>query len=290
MRILKFILLLISISLLILSINANIQPNEEPKTSETPVVQPDQIITTKPNSNNNKKNENEKKLTNSFLTRKQLKYNVVLKNNNNINNNNNNNNNNNDNNNNVNNDSDNQYNNIEMISKDGTKYKCLIPKPVEKVKEEWVEVPTIEKIRDSLSTLKNKCIKSVNPAIWWSYEFCYQDKVRQMHLEKGVVASEFILGAYNNDESDSNGSIKGIDQNILEKYKKKEITEIPSSHSSSSSSAIYLPYFSEIYEGGTDCEILNIKRFTEVRYYCSKDAQQPIFPRYLRAHHHAPIY
>ncbi|KAK5577463.1 hypothetical protein RB653_002404 [Dictyostelium firmibasis] len=245
-----------------------------------------------------------------FLSRKQFKYNVVLKknknkeskqqpkendeNNNNINKNNdevtttsttattpvstniNNNNNNN-----------NDFNTINMASKDGTIYKCLIPKPIKEAKEKWIQIPTVETIKESLSNLKQKCIKSANPGLWWSYEFCYHDKVKQMHVEKNEIQSEFILGSYI--DYPQNGAIKGIDQSVLEKYMKKEISEFPHSTSTPSNS---LPYFSEKYEDGTVCEVLNIKstnlysdksvyiyiilyRHTEVRYYCSKDAIQP---------------
>ncbi|EAL69676.1 OS-9-related protein [Dictyostelium discoideum AX4] len=222
-----------------------------------------------------------------FLSRKQFKYNVVLKKNKNKENkqqtkeNNDNNDENEDttttsntatipvttNNNNNN----NEFNTINMASKDGSIYKCLIPKPIKETKEKWIQIPTVETIKESLSNLKQKCIKSANPGLWWSYEFCYHDKVRQVHVEKNEVQSEFILGTFI--DSPQNGAIKGIDQTILEKYMKKEITELPQSTTTTPSN--FLPYFSEKYEDGTVCEILNIKRHTEVRYYCSKDAIQP---------------
>ncbi|KAN0015379.1 hypothetical protein ACTFIU_008110 [Dictyostelium citrinum] len=169
-----------------------------------------------------------------------------------------------------NNNNNNEFNTINMASKDGSIYKCLIPKPVKEDKEKWIQIPSIETIKESLSNLKQKCIKSANPGLWWSYEFCYHDKVRQMHVEKNEVQSEFILGNYI--DSPQNGAIKGVDQSVLEKYMKKEITEFPHVTTAPSNS---LPYFSEKYEDGTVCEVLNIKRHTEVRYYCSKDAVQP---------------
>ncbi|KAF2317115.1 hypothetical protein GH714_011904 [Hevea brasiliensis] len=94
-----------------------------------------------------------------------------------------------------------------MPNRNGQKYICYLPK-VEKVKSGKplnqlnmssmiVETGKLVKLKtpdELLEVLKDQCF--IRQEGWWSYEFCYQKKLRQVHLEDDKVVQEFVLGVY----------------------------------------------------------------------------------------------
>lgn len=58
----------------------------------------------------------------------------------------------------------------------------------------WIELKTPDQL---LEVLKDRCLLKQDS--WWSYEFCYQNKLRQLHLEDNKVVQEFVLGVYDDE-------------------------------------------------------------------------------------------
>ncbi|KAF4346868.1 hypothetical protein G4B88_018407 [Cannabis sativa] len=96
---------------------------------------------------------------------------------------------------------------VVMPNNNGQNYLCYLPK-VEKVKsgktvtqhnissmivesEKRIKLKTPDEL---LEELRDRCF--VRQEGWWSYEFCYPKRVRQLHLEEEKVVQEFILGEY----------------------------------------------------------------------------------------------
>lgn len=50
-----------------------------------------------------------------------------------------------------------------------------------------------------LQSLEGQCLSRQED--WWTYELCFGDFVRQMHLELGHLASEYLLGSYSAEDS-----------------------------------------------------------------------------------------
>ena len=52
-----------------------------------------------------------------------------------------------------------------------------------------------------LEILKDQCFYRHEG--WWSYEFCYYGKIRQVHVEGEKVIQEYVLGEYDADATDA---------------------------------------------------------------------------------------
>ena len=50
-----------------------------------------------------------------------------------------------------------------------------------------------------LHALEGQCLRRQED--WWTYELCFGDFVRQMHLELGQLVSEYLLGSYNAEDT-----------------------------------------------------------------------------------------
>ena len=50
-----------------------------------------------------------------------------------------------------------------------------------------------------LHALEGQCLRRQED--WWTYELCFGDFVRQMHLELGQMVSEYLLGSYNAEDT-----------------------------------------------------------------------------------------
>jgi len=147
-----------------------------------------------------------------------------------------------------------QYETINMSTKDGVKYTCKIPVRVEQPKIEWKPIPSVDEIKDSIKM--PQCISKLIG--WWTYEFCPTSYVKQMRIEKQQNLNEYYLGYYIKDKLQQ--AIKGIDKRQMQIYSSNGPFELTST-----------PYYSETFVDGTPCDIINVHRQTEVRYYCSED-------------------
>ncbi|KAK1378268.1 MRH domain-containing protein [Heracleum sosnowskyi] len=89
---------------------------------------------------------------------------------------------------------------------------------------------------------------------WWSYEFCYKKKLRQIHLEDDKVVQEFVLGVYDDEAT------AAYNQNL------SDISTLKDPRSKDASQR----YHAHQYTHGTKCDLTNQPRETEVRYVCSE--------------------
>ncbi|EFA85517.1 OS-9-related protein [Heterostelium album PN500] len=185
---------------------------------------------------------------------------------------------------------------VPMTLANGTKYKCYIPRPAgdpnESDHDQWSPIPSPSVFADSLSSLaKSQCILYKTGG-WWSYEYCHGKAVRQIHIDpaQNKVTAEFVLGTApnaassssssssstsstadstttvsnnnnnnnNNHHNNAHGKIRGLDPSFMNSYNQGSQTSLPEKSS--------LPYYSELYDDGTPCDIS-----PGSRYYCNND-------------------
>ncbi|MBA0679796.1 hypothetical protein Goari_011544 [Gossypium aridum] len=157
-----------------------------------------------------------------------------------------------------------------MPNKDGKNFLCFLPK-VEKTKtlkpvtqqnissmivesEKQVKLKTPDEL---LEVLKDRCfirLFSMQQEGWWSYEFCYQNRLRQIHVEEDKVVQEFVLGVYDEEAT------AAFNQNL------SDISSLKDPRSKDASQR----YHAHQYTNGTQCDLTNQPRETEVRFVCSE--------------------
>lgn len=153
---------------------------------------------------------------------------------------------------------------IVMTDGEGRKYECTLPKPADlqnfKTQSLQQNSSSISLAADRqkkktpndlLATLKGDCF--IRREGWWTYEFCYQAKFRQIHLENKKVVQEFILGVYDADATAQ------LHQNLPDVSLQKD-------HRSKSAAQ---RYHSHLHTNGTMCDLTNKPRETEVRFICA---------------------
>lgn len=154
---------------------------------------------------------------------------------------------------------------VVMPDKNGQKFICYLPK-VEKEKSgkpiiqhniSSMIVETEKRIKQKtpdelLEVLKGPCF--VRQEGWWSYEFCYQKKLRQLHLEDDKVVQEFVLGEYDPEAT------AAYNENL------SDISTLKDPRSKDASQR----YHAHQYTNGTTCDLTNKPRETEVRFVCSE--------------------
>ncbi|XP_072961985.1 protein OS-9 homolog [Typha angustifolia] len=153
---------------------------------------------------------------------------------------------------------------VAMTNKEGQNYLCFLPiveesKPVKPIvpqnsssiiveSDRRVKVKTPDELLD---ILKDQCLYRHEG--WWSYEFCYHGKVRQVHLEDDKAVQEFVLGVFD-PEATTSYNQKHSDLSILKDPR---------------SSVASQRYHAHQYTNGTVCDLTNQPRETEVRFFCS---------------------
>ncbi|KAL8223164.1 hypothetical protein R6Q57_020563 [Mikania cordata] len=160
---------------------------------------------------------------------------------------------------------DNDQESVVMPKKTGDKFLCYLPK-VEKSKS---EKPAIQENTTSLiletekrfklktpdellEALKDRCL--IRQEGWWSYEFCYNNMLRQIHVEEDKVVQEFVLGKYDADATSAyNRNLSNI--STLKDPRSKDASQ---------------RYHAHKYTNGTTCDLTNEPRETEVRFVCSE--------------------
>ncbi|CAH1449141.1 unnamed protein product [Lactuca virosa] len=103
-----------------------------------------------------------------------------------------------------------------------------------------------------LEALKDRCF--LRQEGWWSYEFCYQKKLRQIHVEEERVVQEFVLGEYDAEAT------AAYNRNL------SDISTLKDPRSKDASQR----YHAHQYTNGTTCDLTNEPRATEVRFVCSE--------------------
>ncbi|CAH9076126.1 unnamed protein product [Cuscuta epithymum] len=152
-----------------------------------------------------------------------------------------------------------------MPNKKGEKFLCFLPKVHNSKSSKLVTqqntssliLETEKHIKpktpdELLEVLKDLCL--IRQEGWWSYEFCYQKKLRQIHLEDEKVVQEFVLGYYDSEATTAyNGNQSDI--STLKDPRSKDASQ---------------RYHAHLYTNGTICDLTNQPRETEVRFVCSE--------------------
>ncbi|XP_076900760.1 protein OS-9 homolog [Bidens hawaiensis] len=155
---------------------------------------------------------------------------------------------------------------VVMPKKNGDKLLCFLPK-VEKLTNEKPTVlenttslilGTEKRIKlktpdELLDVLKDQCL--LRQEGWWSYEFCYSRRLRQIHVEEdNKVVQEFILGEFDAEATAAyNRNLSNI--STLKDPRSKDASQ---------------RYHAHKYTNGTTCDLTNEPRETEVRFVCSE--------------------
>ncbi|KAG8075149.1 hypothetical protein GUJ93_ZPchr0006g43267 [Zizania palustris] len=160
---------------------------------------------------------------------------------------------------------ENNQESVPMTSHAGKHYTCFLP--VEETKTMKSIIPQnatnnviIESDRkikpkdpdELLEVLKDQCFYRLEG--WWSYEFCYYGKIRQIHVEGEKAIQEYVLGEYDADATDAyyeNQTSESVDED----NKPIDISK---------------RYHVHMYTNGTVCDLTDIPRETEVRFVCSE--------------------
>ncbi|KAK6101133.1 Glucosidase II beta subunit-like family protein [Brugia pahangi] len=131
-----------------------------------------------------------------------------------------------------------------VASEFGQKFICSLPKiPSTKTSNRSKSNLTMNLISDVIaaSFYVQNCIRKNTG--WWTYELCYNEYVQQFRLEGSKIVGKTIsLGHYKNN-SDIN----------LSKHESEK-----------------LPYFEQIYDDGTVCDVTEKSRLTRVWYMCDE--------------------
>ncbi|KAL1194866.1 OS-9-like protein [Cardamine amara subsp. amara] len=148
---------------------------------------------------------------------------------------------------------------VVMADKYGRRYLCFLPKE-EKATSKWtttqqnistVMMETQKQVKlktpdELLQPLSENCL--LRQESWWSYEFCHQKSVRQLHVEDDKIVQEFFLGTYDSEATAT------FNQNV----------------SDSSSTDASQRYHSHVYTNGTSCDLTGSPREVEVRFVCAE--------------------
>ncbi|XP_003563310.2 protein OS-9 homolog [Brachypodium distachyon] len=151
-----------------------------------------------------------------------------------------------------------------MTNHEGKHYTCFLPVQETKTMKSIIPQNATNVIIESdrrvkpkepdelLEILKDQCFYRHDG--WWSYEFCYHGKIRQVHVEGEKVIQEYVLGEYDPDATDA--------------YHENHTSE--SSDEDNHLKDISTRYHVHLYTNGTLCDLTDIPRFTEVRFVCSE--------------------
>lgn len=153
---------------------------------------------------------------------------------------------------------------VPMASHDGKRYKCFLPVEETKTMKSMLPQNATNVIIESerrikpkepdelLEVLKDQCFYRHEG--WWSYEFCYHGKIRQVHVDDDKVIQEFVLGEFDDDATAAyheNITSELVDDD----HHVKDISK---------------RYHVHLYTNGTVCDLTDTPRETEVRFVCSE--------------------
>ncbi|KAI4376703.1 hypothetical protein MLD38_014437 [Melastoma candidum] len=118
---------------------------------------------------------------------------------------------------------------------------------MESEKQEKLKTPD-----ELLEVLKGRCF--LREEGWWSFEFCFNEKIRQFHVEDQKVVQEYILGHHDREMTSA------YNENL------SDISTLKDPQSKDASRR----YHAHQYTNGTICDLTNQPRETEVRFVCSE--------------------
>lgn len=147
-------------------------------------------------------------------------------------------------------DGDSGWERVSMVSATGQKLKCTVPTaaPVATAPAaESLGPDSYDDVSELLRGYRNKCF--VRQEQWWSFEFCYGDKVVQFHeaVSKDDKAARFVLGKFN-----------------AEFDLARPVAQVPRAEA---------PY-TQLLGNGTLCDVTGQPRQILVKYICADDTSQ----------------
>ncbi|KAK1276906.1 hypothetical protein QJS04_geneDACA003744 [Acorus gramineus] len=154
---------------------------------------------------------------------------------------------------------DNDQEAVVMANNKGQNFLCFLPvveetKTVEPTDQQNTSNVIVESTKrtklkspdELMEVLKDRCFYRQEG--WWSYEFCYQDKLRQFHLdEDNKAVQEFLLGIYDPEATDSFNQNHSI-VSTLKDPRSKDASQ---------------RYHAHQFTNGTICDLTNQPRETE---------------------------
>lgn len=160
---------------------------------------------------------------------------------------------------------DNEQESLVMTNKEGQSYICFLPiveetkpfKPIAQPNSTSLILETDWKIKQKtpdelIEGIKEQCIYRHEG--WWSYEFCHQKHVRQLHLEDDKPVQEYLLGVFD-PTATADFNQNQSDATVLKDPRSKDASQ---------------RYHAHMYSNGTLCDLTNQPRETEIRFVCSE--------------------
>ncbi|PKA56579.1 hypothetical protein AXF42_Ash015352 [Apostasia shenzhenica] len=130
---------------------------------------------------------------------------------------------------------DNEQESLVMTNKDGQHYICFLPiveetrplKPIVQTNSTSIVLETDRRIKSKtpdelIEVIKVKCLYRHEG--WWSYEFCHQKHVRQLHLEDDKAIQEFVMGVFD-PEATAEFNQKQSDASLLKDPRSKDAAQ-----------------------------------------------------------------
>lgn len=152
-----------------------------------------------------------------------------------------------------------------MTNKEGHNFICFLPvveqiksiKPITPQNSTSIILETDRRIKpktpdELIEAIKDKCLYRHEG--WWSYEFCHQKHVRQLHLEDDKATQEFVLGVFD-PEATHEFNQNQPDSTLLKDPRSKDSSQ---------------RYHAHVYTNGTACDLTNQPRETTIRFVCSE--------------------
>lgn len=152
-------------------------------------------------------------------------------------------------------------------------YSCYLPKPLPTDDEDAEKSAEIDGPK-LLKKLKDKCLRRLD--VYWSYELCVDQHVRQYHEDavtnakgdKTKKVTEHFLGRSRKVLLERGDADKLKPVNAAPQEKALNSDGVPTFKYNGKDT----PYYSESYFGGDTCDLTGHPRTTEVRYICDKKA------------------
>ncbi|KAG0243929.1 Protein OS-9 [Actinomortierella wolfii] len=166
-----------------------------------------------------------------------------------------------------------------MTSSDGQRWACDIPEPVEETTTDTIKLSSaelekeearlIERGLELLHATKDSCIRRTFPGHYWTYEFCYKNKMEQYHLGQDISKNfvkdspTYTIGLYKPEAEEHADSRSNAAQKSLQKASKRSSstrTSIKDGHDRKQ--------LVQEWSGGTICDLTNKPRKAKIHYQC----------------------
>lgn len=145
---------------------------------------------------------------------------------------------------------------MRIVTARGQAMRCMLPKPVKAstAPPRGNDEAPFDDIDELLSEYEGKCFLLMDGG-WWTYQFCYGDKIVQQHIipkdrdpTEGEVEDSYLLGQYDRE---------------LDLERRKNVADVSTDDSA----------FTQVFVNGTICATTDKPRRVLVKYLCSDDVR-----------------